>query len=61
MHNRLPDAKVQFWMNFEDMTEGLEGNDIVLLGDFNVSTLRSTDHNLREPTRLLFFFSLVTL
>ena len=47
---RPPDAKVQlvFWKDFEDMTEGLEGSDIVLLGDLNVDTMSNTDHNLRH-------------
>ena len=65
---RPPDAKVKFWKDLEVLTEGLEGNDLVILGDLNVDTLNISDHNLnnlnsitsplslrniiQEPTRL---------
>ena len=42
---RPPDQKVHFWTDLEKPLEGLEGHDVILVGDINVEALNSNDPN----------------
>lgn len=43
---RPPDEKVKFWSVLDDSLEGLEGEEVVLMGDLNVDVLSSSDTNI---------------
>ena len=40
-----PNSSVQLWSDLEDALEGLEGSEIILLGDLNVDVLNKSDPN----------------
>ena len=42
---RPPDEKVQYWNVLDDTLEGLEGEELVLMGDLNVDTMSNSDTN----------------
>ena len=43
---RPPDEKVKFWSFLDDSSEGLEGEEVVLIGDLNVDVLSSSETNI---------------
>ena len=42
---RHPQTQVQFWSTLTASLEGIEGNDIIIMGDLKVDTLNKNDKN----------------
>ena len=45
---RPPDTQVQFWSTLTASLEGIEGNDIIIMGDLKVETLNKNDKNYQQ-------------
>ena len=58
---RPPASNVNFWSNLESSMEGLEGANIILVGDFNVDLLNTSDPNRKHLHSLCCQFNLLNI